>query len=140
MKRFIIASVLILAASAPILAQSSPSTMNKDAVVTTTSGASTSYPTVMSTAIFLSKVKGLSVYNQDDKNVGEIEDVAMNTNHVAEAYIVSVGGFLGMGEHYVAISPSAIDVKWDNYSKKWTAKIAASAEQLKAAPQFTYPK
>ncbi len=31
-----------------------------------------------------------------------------------KAYIVGVGGFLGMGDHYVAVSPSAINMSYDN--------------------------
>ena len=56
--------------------------------------------------MFSSKLKGLNVYNQKDESVGEITDLAIK-NHQVDALILSVGGFLGMGEHYVAlIEPS----------------------------------
>jgi sporulation protein YlmC with PRC-barrel domain len=53
--------------------------------------------------MFSSKLKGLNVYNQKDESVGEITDLAVK-NHQVEALILSVGGFLGIGEHYVAVS------------------------------------
>jgi hypothetical protein len=56
----------------------------------------------------------------------------------AQAYIVSVGGFLGMDEHYVAVNPSAITVAYNASDKKWHASMNATAEQLKSAPEFKY--
>ena len=52
--------------------------------------------------MFTSKLKGLNVYNQKDEIVGEITDIAMKGSQV-DALILSVGGFLGIGEHYVAV-------------------------------------
>jgi hypothetical protein len=67
-----------------------------------------------------------------------IKDIAIGQSGRSQAYIVSVGGFLGMGEHYVAINPSAVKVSYNNSDKKWHASMNASADQLKAAPEFKY--
>ena len=85
-----------------------------------------------------SKVIGLNVYNNDDKDIGQIKDIAMNTNGRSQAYILSVGGFLGIGEHYVAVNPSAVKVTYNDQDKKWHASMNATAGQLKAAPEFKY--
>ena len=52
---------------------------------------------------FSSQVVGLDVYNDDRQYVGQIEDIAMNQDGQTQAYVLSVGGMLGMGEHYVAV-------------------------------------
>lgn len=122
MKQSAIALASFVALAAPAMAQT-PS----------------AYMTPAPDEMYTSKVKGLSIYNQDNKSIGEIEDVAFSGKGV-DAYIVSVGGFLGMGEHYVAIVPSALNVSWDASAKKWTARMNATADQLKAAPEFKYPK
>jgi sporulation protein YlmC with PRC-barrel domain len=85
-----------------------------------------------------SKVVGLDIYNGDNKDIGTIKDVAMNPNGRVAAYIVSVGGFLGMGEHYVAVNPSAVKVTYNDTDKKWHANMNADADQLKNAPEFKY--
>ncbi|MGO4677817.1 PRC-barrel domain-containing protein [Bosea sp. 2YAB26] len=85
----------------------------------------------------VSSLKGLDVKNAGDETVGEIEDVVIAGNSLA-SYILSVGGFLGLGIHYVAVSPSALAVTWNQTDKKWNARINATKEQLKAAPQFKY--
>ena len=80
---------------------------------------------------------GLNVTDAQNNTVGEIKDLAINHDKLV-GYIVSVGGFLGMGEHYVAVSPSSIAIGYDADAKKWKAVIGASKDQLKAAPEFKY--
>jgi hypothetical protein len=84
-----------------------------------------------------SKVVGLDVYNSANKNIGKIKDIAFDQNGVT-AYIVAVGGFLGMGDHYVAVSPSAVNLTFDASAKKWHAAMNTDVDQLKAAPEYKY--
>jgi sporulation protein YlmC with PRC-barrel domain len=84
-----------------------------------------------------SKVVGLEVYNNANQDIGKIKDVAFDQNGV-RAYIVAVGGFLGMGDHYVAVKPSAIDISYNSNDKKWHAAMNTDASQLKAAPEYKY--
>ncbi|HET7885266.1 MAG TPA: PRC-barrel domain-containing protein [Bradyrhizobium sp.] len=85
-----------------------------------------------------SKLVGLDIYNNDNKDIGQIKDIALNQNGRSQAYIVSVGGFLGIGEHYVAVSPQAVKITYNDQDKKWHASMNATADQLKAAPEFKY--
>jgi hypothetical protein len=85
-----------------------------------------------------SKVVGLDVYNNANQNIGTIKDLAYNGTSV-NGYILGVGGFLGMGDHYVAVRPSAIKLTYDAKDKKWHASMDANADQLKAAPEYKYP-
>jgi hypothetical protein len=50
-----------------------------------------------------SKVVGLNVYNDKDENVGAIDELLMDKSGNVKAAVLSVGGFLGMGSHYVAV-------------------------------------
>ena len=85
-----------------------------------------------------SKVVGLDVYNNDHQNIGTIKDVAYNGTSVS-GYILGVGGFLGVGDHYVAVRPSAVKLGYDAKDSKWHATIDANAGQLKSAPEYKYP-
>ena len=49
-----------------------------------------------------SKLIGLNVYNQDDK-IGDINELIVDHSGKIEAVVIGVGGFLGMGEHDVAV-------------------------------------
>ncbi|TWB08232.1 PRC-barrel domain protein [Rhizobium sp. ERR 1071] len=80
---------------------------------------------------------GLNIQNGDKENVGEIKDLIISGGQLA-GYVVSVGGFLGMGERYVIVSPSAVKVTYSESDKKWTATMATTKDQLKNAPEFKY--
>ena len=82
-----------------------------------------------------SNVIGLDVYNEDKQNIGTIKDMALDANGL-NGYIVSVGGFLGKGDHYVVMRPSAISFKAKD--NKWLATMNVNADQLKAAPEYKY--
>jgi sporulation protein YlmC with PRC-barrel domain len=51
-----------------------------------------------------SKVVGLNVYNEQNENVGSINDLLMDKSGNVKAAVISVGGFLGLGSRYVAIA------------------------------------
>jgi hypothetical protein len=84
-----------------------------------------------------SQVVGLDVYNNEKQDIGAIKDIAFS-RHGVKAYVLGVGGFLGMGDHYVAVRPSAITLTYDASEKKWHAKMNTTADQLKAAPEYKY--
>jgi sporulation protein YlmC with PRC-barrel domain len=85
-----------------------------------------------------SKVVGLDIYNDNQQDIGQIKDIALNQNGQTQAYILSVGGFLGMGEHYVAVNPASVKVTYNEQDKKWHATMNATSAQLKVAPEFKY--
>ncbi|KWV60928.1 photosystem reaction center subunit H [Bradyrhizobium macuxiense] len=50
-----------------------------------------------------SKVVGLRVYNDSNESVGSINDLLMDKGGTIKAVVIGVGGFLGVGEHLVAV-------------------------------------
>jgi sporulation protein YlmC with PRC-barrel domain len=50
-----------------------------------------------------SKLVGLKVYNDNNENVGSINDMLVDKTGGIKAIVIGVGGFLGMGEHLVAV-------------------------------------
>jgi sporulation protein YlmC with PRC-barrel domain len=51
-----------------------------------------------------SKMVGLSVYNDNNESLGSINDLLTDKSGNIKAVVIGVGGFLGVGEHLVAIS------------------------------------
>lgn len=51
-----------------------------------------------------SKLMGLDVYNQNNEKLGDINELILDKNGKVAAVVVGVGGFLGMGEHDIAVS------------------------------------
>ncbi len=50
-----------------------------------------------------SKLVGLSVYNDSNESLGSINDLLTDKSGDIKAVVIGVGGFLGVGEHLVAI-------------------------------------
>ena len=51
-----------------------------------------------------SKLVGLNVYNDSNESLGSINDLLTDKNGDIKAVVVGVGGFLGVGEHLVAVA------------------------------------
>jgi hypothetical protein len=51
-----------------------------------------------------SKLVGLNVYNDSNESLGSINDLLADKNGDIKAVVIGVGGFLGVGEHLVAVA------------------------------------
>ncbi|TFV78904.1 PRC-barrel domain containing protein [Bradyrhizobium frederickii] len=80
-------------------AQAPTATTDKAAPSATTSTATTTASGQWRT----SKMDGLKVYNEANENIGTINDLLMDKNGDIKIAVIGVGGFLGLGEHLVAV-------------------------------------
>jgi hypothetical protein len=98
-----------------------------------------------------SKIVGVSVYNQQNDKIGDISDVIIDSSGKVDGVVVGVGGFLGIGEHYVMMRLDQI--KFSNEANKTTTgstsssskqwypdrgTVNASKDELKKMPEFKY--
>jgi sporulation protein YlmC with PRC-barrel domain len=87
-----------------------------------------------------SKFKGTDVMGPDDQKVGDISDILFDKDGTKiEAFIVSVGGFLGMGSKEIALAPSAfqsVPADPNSATSSPKLKISMTKDQLKDAPNF----
>ena len=103
-----------------------------------------------------SKLVGLNVYNDSNESLGSISDLLTDKSGNIKAAVIGVGGFLGVGEHLVAVAfdklkfvdepvaytgaattappPAAKKNPW--YPDH--AMLSATKDQLKAMPEFKY--
>ncbi|HVK90254.1 MAG TPA: PRC-barrel domain-containing protein [Mycoplana sp.] len=78
---------------------------------------------------------GQTVYNAADESIGSINDLIMEKSGGITAAVIGVGGFLGIGEKWVAVPFDNISVnQTDNGEVKLTT--TETAESLQAAPEF----
>jgi hypothetical protein len=76
-----------------------------------------------------------SVYNEQNEKVGEVNDIIVAPDKSISYAILSVGGFLGLGEHYVAIPFNQLKADDGKYMLR-----GATKDTLKAIPPFEYAK
>jgi sporulation protein YlmC with PRC-barrel domain len=80
-----------------------------------------------------SKVIGVNVYNDNNEKIGEIEELIIDKSSKVENVVLGVGGFLGMGEHYVAVPMEKL--KWVDQSVRTSATSTAPADKSSTTGQ-----
>ncbi|WP_019997313.1 PRC-barrel domain-containing protein [Aureimonas ureilytica] len=94
------------------------------------------YVTLSEADIMASRLEDLDVYNNQNEDIGEIEDLVIKDGKTISGVVVSVGGFLGIGDRYVLLDPSSIVLADQNGELR--AMVNTSKEELTNAPAFTY--
>jgi sporulation protein YlmC with PRC-barrel domain len=79
-----------------------------------------------------------NVYDPSDNKIGEIADVLVDKDGKIDAFMVSVGGFLGIGEKDVAVPFNAIHVTQKD--GKWYLTMNATKDSLKNAFGYKYDR
>lgn len=115
-----------------------------------------------------SKLMGLNVYNEANEKLGDINELLIDKSGKINAVVIGIGGFLGMGEHDIAVSMDKLKfveepVRTSSTSNTTTTRetttgtasttatnrntndwvpdhavMSGNKEQLKALPQFKY--
>ncbi|MBR0827216.1 PRC-barrel domain-containing protein [Bradyrhizobium manausense] len=115
-----------------------------------------------------SKLMGLNVYNEANEKLGDINELLVDKSGKINAVVIGIGGFLGMGEHDIAVSIDKLKfveepVRTSSTSTSTTARdtttgaapttttnrttndwvpdhavMSGNKEQLKVLPQFKY--
>ena len=60
-------------------------------------------PASINSDSYAKQMMGMDVVNNNDENIGALEDITLDNNGKAEYAIVFVGGFLGVGGKLVAV-------------------------------------
>ena len=69
---------------------------------------------------------GLNVYNDKNESVGSINDLLTDKSGNIKAVVIGVGGFLGVGEHLVAVPFDKIKFVNEPVAYTGAAKLAAT--------------
>ncbi len=96
-----LAGSALLASAA--FAQTPAATTTDSAGMTPAAASDTSTPSSLQGDWRASKIAGLSVYNDKNESVGSINDLLTDKSGNIKAVVIGVGGFLGVGEHLVAV-------------------------------------
>ena len=83
-----------------------------------------------------SKFKGTDVLGSDNQKIGDVSDILFDKSGKVEAFVIGVGGFLGVGSKEVALAPSSFDVVPGSNGSADKLKIAATKDELKNAQTF----
>ena len=80
-----------------------------------------------------------SIYNAQGERVGEVNDIIIGQDGKVMSYVVGVGGFLGIGEKEVALSPDKVQrtIQSDGNMR---FVVNTTKQELEAAPKYARPR
>lgn len=88
-----------------------------------------------SSQMLASSIVGMTVQNgtgEKAQQIGDIADLILDENHQVVGVLIGVGGFLGIGEKYVGVPWSVVQVD----PKAGTTVVEVSRKQLEQAPAY----
>lgn len=148
--------VLLAATAMPILATAAyaqtapttPSTTTPSATTapSTTTPSTTTDAATASAPVWYShqqgewratKLVGSKVKNTAGENIGDINDIVLASDGSAAAAVIGVGGFLGMGEHQVAVQFTSLKISRDSNGNE-VVMLDATKDALKNAPEWQW--
>jgi sporulation protein YlmC with PRC-barrel domain len=86
-----------------------------------------------------SKVIGLNVYNEANEKLGDINELILDKDGKVNAVVIGVGGFLGMGEHDIAVSMDKLKFKEEAVRTSATTTTTTTRESTTGAATTTAP-
>jgi sporulation protein YlmC with PRC-barrel domain len=85
-----------------------------------------------SNAAHASDIIGKKAYGPNGETVGNVNDLLIDSSGRVQAAVVDVGGFLGMGQHTVALDWTQLKIA----PSSDRVTIGMTKEQLKSAPEY----
>jgi len=138
MKKLILAAAVSLGAlaGAPAMAQTPaptpPAARTPPATAPAPMVRRETNPAITSSGMLASKIIGTKVKNNAGESVGTIDDLVIRPNDQVVMAVVSVGGFLGIGDRKVAVPWSDLSVSTSDRSIVYDV----TKQQLEQKPEF----
>ncbi|WP_291863258.1 PRC-barrel domain-containing protein [Bradyrhizobium sp.] len=91
-----------------------------------------------------SKLMGLDVYNEANEKLGDINELILGKDGKVSAVVIGVGGFLGMGEHDIAVTMDKLKfveeaVRTSSTAPAGTARTTTTGTGTTTTPTTTAP-
>ena len=81
---------------------------------------------------------GADVTNSQGEDIGEVNEVVLDTGGQAEGLVVDVGGFLGVGERRILVDWSDVTVRGEDDGSV-TVATALDKARLESLPEYRIP-
>lgn len=83
-----------------------------------------------------SKFIGTDVVGVDKVKIGDVNDVLFDQNGKVIAYVIGIGGFLGIGTKDVALTPESFDVQTATDGVSMRLRLITTKDELKTMADF----
>lgn len=81
-------------------------------------------------------LQGATVYGPKDEDMGEVSQIILNDDGTVDKLVLDIGGFLGMGEHSIAVGLDEVNIMRNGDTNEFRVYADANEEALKAKPEY----
>ena len=94
------------------------------------------YREVEAAGLTAETVEGATVYDMGNEDIGEVVDLVLSADGAVDEAIIDVGGFLGLGEHRVAVRMGDLKImQSDDDPEDLRVYVASTKEELEQMPE-----
>jgi len=79
---------------------------------------------------------GADVYDAQGEQIGSVEDLVLGDGNEISHLILDIGGFLGIGEHRVALDSQEVDIFWSEADNEVRVQVPMTQEELEQMPEY----
>lgn len=137
MKRILATSAMALALAIPGLVMAQDKAPVNDATRPAASKTMTPIPGTGTAEVKGNKLIGADVKNNANEKIGDVNEVLVTTDGKVNAVIVSVGGFLGLGDRKVVMPWEQL--RFSSEGSDLVVMTNATKESLKTLPEYHDP-
>lgn len=95
------------------------------------------YQSVDPVELTADNLTGARVYDANDEDIGEVDELLLNSEgNSIDQVVVDVGGFLGLGEHAVAVTVEELHIMRAEDGSELRVYMDATQEELEAQPEY----
>ena len=85
----------------------------------------------------VSDLTGIDVIDDDNVKIGDVNDILFDRDGKVLAYVVGVGGFLGIGAKDIALAPGAFEVlRVGRWQESLKLRLSITPDELMRAAAF----
>lgn len=92
---------------------------------------------ISSDSLLGSRLIGLHIQNPRGDELGTIEDLVLEGGQLV-GVVVSIASTPASEQRFVGVDPSSVSIRYIENDKAWKATLNATADELRAAPEFHY--
>ena len=94
------------------------------------------YKAAAATELTADKLEGARVYGPNNEDVGEVNRLILDNNGQVQRIVLDVGGFLGIGERQIAVTPDELNIVRTDDGSEFRVYVDANQANLKAQPEY----
>ncbi|MEY8880265.1 PRC-barrel domain-containing protein [Donghicola sp. XS_ASV15] len=96
----------------------------------------TGYQTADPAELTSENLTGARVYGENDEDVGEVSELILSDDGRVELAILDIGGFLGLGEHSIAVTFEELNIQRSEDGDEFRVYVDATEDALKNQPAY----